>query len=209
MTARRAAAAGLLAAIAGCAQGPPAHVEEFAEPASLDSLSYSDASAWTWSDADGGALSLKGASDYAPPHRSPRSIALLPVSVDDFVMEVECLQTGRNSGHRDLCLFFGYVDPSTFHYVHLAPSPDPHAHNVFVVDGAPRKALLPVNEEGIDWGEDEWHTLRLERRGPTVTVSFDDEVVLEGSSDTFRAGRVGVGSFDDTGLFRRVVVTPR
>ena len=30
---------------------------------------------------------------------------------------------------------FGYVDPSTFHYVHLAPSPDPHAHNVFVVDG--------------------------------------------------------------------------
>lgn len=166
---------------------------------------FTDPDAWRWTDAvEGGALELFGPSSYAPPHRSPRSIALLPDVVDDFVLEVLCEQTGRDYGHRDLCLFFGYVDPAHFHYAHLAPAPDEHAHNVFLVDGAPRVALLPVQEDGVAWGDDTWHTVRLERRGPTITVSFDGVVTLRGASDTFRPGRVGVGSFDDTGRFRRI-----
>ena len=29
----------------------------------------------------------------------------------DFVLEADLLQTGRQYGHRDLCLFFGFVSP--------------------------------------------------------------------------------------------------
>jgi hypothetical protein len=199
-------------AMFGCGAEGPALLRidmTFADEGSVErsALEFSDPNAWRWTDAvEGGALELAGPSNYTPPHRSPLSFALLPDVVDDFVLEVECEQTGRDYGHRDLCLFFGYVDPAHLHYVHLAPAPDEHAHNVFRVDGAPRAALFPVQDSGIVWGDGAWHTLRLERRGATITVGFDGVVALKGASDTFRAGRVGVGSFDDTGRFRRITL---
>lgn len=159
-------------------------------------------------------LELLGPSDYDPPHRSPRSIALFPdVVLGDFDLEVEAKQTGRAYGHRDLCLFFGYQSPSRYYYVHLAPAPDPNAHNVFLVNDAPRRPLAPVAEEGVEWGTDTWHTLRVERRLGTgsIRVFFDDlaHPVLEAVDRTLGAGSIGVGSFDDSGVFRRLVVTER
>ena len=190
--------------LAGCASAP--YELGFENPESIEALDFSDPAAWRWSD---GSLELFAASDYEPPHRSPRNIALLrEVVAGDFVLEAELMQTGREYGHRDMCLFFGFESPERYYYVHLASEPDQNAHNVFLVDRAPRRNLTPVAAQGIDWGENAWHRVRLVRMSATgrIEVYFDDmrAPVLVAHDTTLSTGRIGFGSFDDTGRVRRV-----
>ncbi len=179
--------------------------QDFSTEASIADYAFTQPARWTWNGEDGrGSLELLGASDYKPPFRSPTSIALVPgLLVADFDLEVELLQTGRNYGHRDMCLFFGFVTPAKYDYVHLATTPDEHAHNIFRVDGAPRAKLAEVGAQGIDWGENEWHRVRIERRtqAGTIRVFWDGaaEPILEAVDKGFEWGRLGFGSFDDSG----------
>jgi hypothetical protein len=184
------------------------------EQAGLGDADFSDPAAWRFVHADGrDALELFGASDYAPPHRSPLNVALLTaMHLGDFTLDVDVRQTGRDYGHRDLCFFFGWQAPDRFYYVHLATTPDANAHNVFLVDGAPRRNLLAPQAKGVDWGQG-WHHVRLERTvaDGRVRVFFDDleHPVLEAVDTTLDLGRVGIGSFDDTGLFANAVIRAR
>lgn len=187
---------------------PPGIVDlDLSAPEVLDRLVFTDAAAWRVArDEDVPALELFGASDYQPPFRSPLNIALLREwEFDSFTLDVELKQTGRAYGHRDLCLFFGVQSAQRFYYVHLATTPDANAHNVFLVDGAARRNLLSPQAHGVDWG-DRWHHVRLERDVDTgsIRVFFDDlkQPILEVVDRTLLRGRVGVGSFDDTGRFR-------
>jgi len=185
---------------------------DFLSEDALADFEFTDANAWRWSDAGGHpSLELVGGSRYAPPHRSPLNIALArELELGDFALEVDLLQTGREYGHRDLCLFFGYTSPAHFYYVHLATTPDDHANNIFVVNGAPRVRAAQVPAQGVEWGEGSWHTVRLERSlaSGTIRVFFDDmeTPVLETKDTTHGWGRIGFGSFDDSGRFARVRV---
>ena len=182
--------------------GLPLAVElEFDDASALELFEFSDPSAWRWRD---GSLELTGDSDYEPPQRSPRSIAVLaPHAFEDFVLEADLMQTGREYGHRDLCLFLAFRGPTAYTYVHLATTPDANAHNVFLVDDAPRRPLAPVAEVGVQWGTEVWHRVRLERRAGRIRVFFDDLEwpILDVADTTHGAGRVGLGSFDDRGRF--------
>ena len=153
-------------------------------------------------------LTAKGGAKYAPPHRSPLNIALLDTpAFGDFVLDLEMQQTGREYGHRDLCLFFGHQDPARYYYVHIASKADPNAHNVFLVDGAPRRSFAARTTTGIDWGSpDSWHRVRLVRVGASIRVYFDDldTPIMEAEDSTHGVGRIGFGSFDDEGRFRRI-----
>jgi hypothetical protein len=171
----------------------------------LGGLAFTDPAAWKWSaDGEGFALELAAPSKYAPPVRSPVNIAVVGDRIfGDFVLEVDLIQTGKEYGHRDMCLFFGMQDPAHFYYVHLATAADDHAHNVFIVKGAPRTKIAKETTKGVNWGLGVWHTVRLERRVAegTIRVFFDDRTqpVMVAEDKTFGAGWVGFGSFDDTG----------
>ncbi len=188
-------------------------------------------SPWTVSDPDAWLLHRPGRLDvlerapgpdtYEPPHRSPRRIALADgATFGDFDLTVESAQTSHEYGHRDLCVIFGFVAPDRFHYVHFATTPDEHACNVFVVDGAPRRRLGELPAHGVDWGATErargeeggpseapWHTLRVTREGSLVRAFFDGALVVEARDSLGDVGLVGVGTFDDSGRFRRFEVT--
>lgn len=181
-----------------------AYDQDFSESTALSQFEFSDPSAWRIHTAEDGASSLElfGGGDYQPPHRSPRSIALIAKSeFGDFVLEADLLQTGHEYGHRDMCIFFGFKDPRHFYYVHLASQADENAHNVFVVDDAPRTKTASSTSGGIQWGQDSWHHIRLERKADTVKVFFDDmtKPIMIARDERFAEGGVGFGSFDDTG----------
>lgn len=153
--------------------------------------------------------SLFQQSRYEPPVRSPRNLSLLQdLWVSDFVLEARVRSTSREYGHRDLCFFFGHQDPSHFYYVHLASQADPHAHSIFLVNGAPRVSIASRRTEGVRWIDHHFHTVRIERRlqEGSIRVFFDDlsEPVMEAVDSTFGPGRVGIGSFDDTGDFQEI-----
>jgi len=202
----------LLAVAAGCStlsgKTPLAFSADF-EDGSLDAWQPTDAKAWRIEDGRGGnVLALFGKSKYRPEVRSPLNINLIKdVVAGSFVLELEMQSTTPDYGHRDLCLFFGHQDPSHFYYVHIANKSDAHANSIFLVNGEPRVSIAKTRTEGTKW-DDNWHSVRLVRNVETgaIEVFFDDnpEPIMTAVDDTFKSGKIGVGSFDDTGQFDNI-----
>jgi hypothetical protein len=151
-------------------------------------------------------LRVTGPSTYRPAYRSPFSIALLKdFKVTDFVLTARIKNTAKDAGpHRDLCIIWGYQDPSHFYYVHYGAKPDPHACQIFIVNNAPRLMITDKESKGTPWNDD-WHNIKIVRRvaDGTMEAYFDDMKTpfMAAHDKTFKWGQVGVGSFDDHGNF--------
>jgi hypothetical protein len=191
---------------AGIAEGYKLLFEQnFDAESSVKDLVFTDPKAWKWSkEENGGALELKQQSQYTPAVRSPVNIALIADKVfTDFILVADLIQTGKEYGHRDMCLFFGFQNPTNFYYTHIATAADDHAHNVFIVKNAPRTKIAKQTTKGVNWGLNVWHKVRLERKvaDGTIKVYFDDltKPIMVAEDKTFGAGSIGFGSFDDTG----------
>ena len=176
----------------------------------LEDFQFSDPKAWkTGKTEEGnGFLDLFGSSQYAPPHTSPRNIALLvDKKVKNFVLDLELQQTGKEYGHRDMCVFYNFEDPAHYYYTHIASKTDDRAHNVFIVDGKARTKVSHKTTEGHKW-TDGWHHVRIVRNADTgkIAVYVDDmsKPVMEAVDKTLQWGYVGIGSFDDTGRVRHM-----
>jgi hypothetical protein len=156
-------------------------------------------------------LRVTGPSTYQPPHRSPHSIALLKhIEVGDFELTARVQNTNSTAGpHRDLCIFWGYQDPSHFYYVHFGAKADPNACQIFIVNDAARRPITVKTAKGTPW-TDGWHTVKVVRRvaDGTMEAYFDDmqTPLMTARDTTFTWGRVGVGTFDDHGNFDDIVL---
>lgn len=202
----------------GCAAARadrPSHVPDgyelvydqaFDDQASVGDFVFTDPNAWKFAkDEQGnGYLELHAESKYKPKHRSPYNIGLIKVGeVGSFVLDVEMQQYGREYGHRDMCVFFGFNDPEHFYYTHMATTGDQNAHQVFIVNDAPRTPITTDRTKGVDWGQGAWRKVRVVRdaEAGTIKVFFNDmsKPVQVASDKVFTSGYVGFGSFDDVG----------
>ncbi len=147
--------------------------------------------------------------------RAPTSRAILidPI-VTSFELSVQgyCL-TDTTNAYRDLCLFFGYQDSTHFYYVHFSGISD-QAHNIIaIVNNCDRSKINAEPAGGSTAGltEKKWYYLKVVRNvGSGRIEAFIDDMehpVLTAMDKTFLWGQVGVGSFDDTGMFRAFQVT--
>ena len=188
---------------------PVIHKEDFSKDASA--WQTTDDSKWKLTTVEGNQVfELLGVSKYRPPFRSPHSIALLKDKiVGSFVLTARIQTTQTSRGHRDLCFFFNYQDPSHFYYLHLGEKPDPNSSQIFIVNHAPRKNLI-LSKEGIPWKNGQFHDLKIVRdvESGQIDVYFDDmeKPVKSAVDKTFTWGQVGIGSFDDRGYFDDIVL---
>ena len=186
--------------------------QDFSKPEAVDDFAFTDRSAWKLSNTDGkSALELVKQSDYKPPFRSPFNIARLEgKKFGDVIIEAECMQTGREYGHRDMVFVYGYQSPSKFYYTHIATAADDHAHNCFIVNDATRTKFAKQTTKGVNWGLNVWRKVRIERKASdgTVRVFFEDmkEPIMVAEDKTFGPGEIGFGSFDDTGKITNIRV---
>jgi len=183
--------------------------QKFDSAQALKDFVMTDAKAWRFSPSN--SLELTKQSEYKPIVRSPVNIALIADKMfEDFVLEADFMQTGREYGHRDMCLFFGFQTPTNFYYTHIATAADPNAHNIFIVNGKPRTNIAKKTTKGVNWGLGVWHKVRLERKvaDGSIRVFFDDmsEPIMIAEDKTFGAGYIGFGSFDDTGMVDNIVI---
>jgi hypothetical protein len=184
--------------------------QKFTGPENLREFVMTDTNAWRITKTnDTIALDLVTQSKYKPPVRSPVNMAVLADKVfKDFVLEVNLIQTGKEYGHRDMCLFYGLQDPSHFYYTHIATAADDHAHNIFIVNDAPRTKIAKETTKGVNWGLGIWHKVRLERKASdgSIKVFFDDmaKPIMVAEDKTFDSGYIGFGSFDDTGMIDNI-----
>lgn len=149
-------------------------------------------------------------SSYQPPHRSPTNVALLKdVTVGDLVLTAKVQSTHPDYGHRDAVVVFGYQDPAHFYYVHLGKQADDHANQIFIVNSEARKKISITSTTGTNW-DDNWHNVKVVRKvaDGTIEIYYDDmtKPVMTAKDETFKWGRIGVGTFDDTSDWDDVVV---
>lgn len=213
-------AAVLLAALAARAADAPRlpagykllYEQDFTKPGALKDFVFTDPAAWRLAkEQDKPALELHKQSAYKPEHRSPVNIALIADKVfGDFVLEVEVLSTKKPYGHQDMCLFFGFTGSAQYYYNHIAVAADPNAHNVFIVNNAPRTNIAKETTKGITWGERVWHKVRAERdtQAGTYKLFFNDmsKPIMLAEDKTFGKGNLGFGSFDDIGMVSNIKV---
>lgn len=192
---------------------PLVYSQDFESADALDDFEMTDAAAWKLNTSgDGNTLELFGESKYRARVRSPFNIALLKdVVVGDFILEVNLAQSGREYGHRDLCLFYGVNSPTNFYYTHIASVADNNANNIFLVNDEPRTNIANKTTSGTNWGPtNSWHKVRIERNVEegSIKVYFDDmtKPIMEATDDHFVEGRIGFGSFDDTGQFDNIKI---
>jgi len=184
--------------------------QSFADPASMGDLVFANPTQWKRDPA--GFIASTGAS-YAPPFRSPFSIAIIKsIKVTSFVMDAEMLQTSPSGdGHRDMVFVWNFTNPSQFYYAHISTVHDGVAHNILIVNNADRKAISTTFTTGYDWGRNVWKKLRVVRDVASGAMSvFDLDVpatpILTAKDKTFTDGYVGFGSFDNSGQVRNVKV---
>jgi hypothetical protein len=150
------------------------------------------------------------------PIRRPAALAIVQSEpLSDVTFEVDLHSTAadvKTTPRRDLLLVVGYQSPTRFYYVHISAVRDDVHHGIFLVNDADRKRIdrVAIKPPLVDAA---WHTARLVRTAASgrIEVFVDDmkTPILVAEDSTFGPGRVGVGSFDDTGEFRHVVVTGR
>jgi hypothetical protein len=156
-------------------------------------------------------LVLTKAGTPGGPIRRPSALAVLKSApLVRATVQVEMRSTAPEEvKNRDLEIIFGYESPSRFYYVHLAGITDPNHNGIFLVDNKDRRRI----DDGTappQLKDREWHRARLERDGSSgrIEIFVDDskEAVLKATDTTIPSGRVGLGSFDDTGEFRNLSV---
>ncbi|HEY8551511.1 MAG TPA: hypothetical protein VIL35_16250 [Vicinamibacterales bacterium] len=164
-----------------------------------------------WSIRDG-LLVLDKAGEPSGPIRRPGALAILQTPLlTDATIEVELQSSAPvDVKYRDLLLVAGYQSPTRFYYVHLSAVRDDVHNGIFLVDNADRRRI-DERSETLALTDREWHRARLVRTVETgkLEVFLDDEKtpIMVATDRTLTTGRMGVGSFDDTGAFRNVVVT--
>ncbi|QDV10073.1 hypothetical protein Poly30_56350 [Planctomycetes bacterium Poly30] len=159
----------------------------------------------------GPCLTFKSTQAYRPRVRSPHSLAILRGSYLEgpYAFEVEAMQTGIETPHRDLVLVFGFQSPEQFFYAHLGMVPDATSSNVFEVNESPRRRIGEIGSKEIQWGRGVWHRLRVECNGQGHARVFVDDMAsphFEVDLSRPASGQIGFGSFDDAGAFRNLKV---
>ncbi|MEN8157059.1 MAG: hypothetical protein ABFS10_08915 [Bacteroidota bacterium] len=142
--------------------------------------------------------------------RRPSSYNILSSpDVTDFELTVEarCLEDTAVKG-RDLCLFFGFQDSLHFYYTHVSNDVHIYHNMIGIVNGTDRVSIANTldSPEKARLIDDQWHRIRVERKvdNGSIKVFIDDmeEPIHSITDSALTHGRVGLGSFDDFGLFR-------
>jgi hypothetical protein len=144
--------------------------------------------------------------------RRPAALAILKsVPLTDLTFRLELRSTAPvDLAVRDVQLIVGYQSPTEFYYVHLSAKTDAVHNGIFIVNNADRRRIdAPTSKAQLT--DQAWHRARLERNAATgsIAVFLDDQAtpILSATDKTLAWGRVGLGSFDETGEFRNVEVT--
>lgn len=146
--------------------------------------------------------------------RRPTSHSVLSsLDLTDFelIVSAKCF-TDPSNLYRDICLFFGYQDSLHYYYTHFSARSD-DVHNIIaIVNGSPRKRISE-QESGKSITRlktKDWHTLKIKRNTESGLIeAYIDDMdvpILTANDKTFTHGKIGLGSFDDTGAFREVKI---
>ena len=112
-----------------------------------------------------------------------------------------------------LIIVYAYRDPTHFNYAHLSvdeATKQPVHNGIFHVYGGERVRISREQGPASLPSQDEWYRVRLTHDASTgivaVTVNGKPNPALEAVDLSLGAGKVGIGSFFETALFKNVKI---
>jgi hypothetical protein len=179
-----------------------------AGPDTLDRVDLDGSGSWRVSN---GLLILEKPGTPSGAIRRPAALAIFKTPMMEHVLLTVDLRCTAPVDviHRDLEIVFGYESPTRFYYAHLAGTTDAVHNGVFIVDSADRRRI-DTRTPAPQLRDQAWHHVALERDGATGRVRIFVDQSTNPAWDlvdtTIRSGRVGFGSFDDTGEFKNISI---
>lgn len=146
-------------------------------------------------------LRLAVAGQIGEPRRPLQYAIRKNLCVTDFDLRVKVRRLGKS-----MMIAFGYQDTLHFYYAHISSDDGNVAvHNgLFKVDGGARFRIAGSGSAPV-LPDQNWQEVRLVRRASTgemeLYVAGDKEPRFRHIDTSFRFGRVGLGSFNETGDF--------
>ena len=123
----------------------------------------------------------------------------------DFTFE--CLAKSADaaigSTFPDLGIVFGYQDDKNFYFAMFNGQATETSIDRYV--NGVRTRLVMYNNPTFSDGN--YHSLRVEREGTIIKTYFDGTLILTADDGTFRSGKIGVGSFNDSGYFDDITIS--
>lgn len=150
----------------------------------------------------------------ARPQTQPRRPSQFAIASDTPEFEKVNVEAEVRRLGSSLIFVYAYKDPAHFNYVHLsvdAPSKQPVHNGVFHVFGGERVRISNQQGPGSLPSAEDWYKVRLDYDASSglveVKVNGESFPSLRGIDLSLGAGRVGIGSFFETALFRNVKIT--
>ncbi len=132
--------------------------------------------------------------------------SLLSAEYDDFTFTLEAKlgDDVADNAAADYAVVFGFQDSGNYYYMLF--NNDENLTQLFkVING--NRTLLETANSG-DWLNDNaYHSIEVTRIGSDISVRFDGNVILNANDSSLGAGKVGVGSYNDSAYFDDVNVT--
>jgi hypothetical protein len=172
-----------------------------------------NASDWKVEELDGQpALRLAQSRGPLPGPRRPIQFAICDVPYTDGVtVEADVMPLARS-----LMIVFAYRDEAHFDYAHLSTdtgTKQPVHNGIFHVYGGERVRISSERGPAAFAASNRWYHVRLTHdvRSGTVNVTVDGQAVpaLHAVDLSLGGGRVGLGSFDETAVFKNVKVAAK
>jgi hypothetical protein len=162
---------------------------------------------------------LAEAGEARPGPRRPFEYAVLTAGPRFGAVRIDGqvrIDTPVDVTNRDVIVVFGWQSDTEFYYAHLSSDNTIYPHNgIFVVDNGDRVRIDDqwTGTRGAPPAitDDAWHDVRVTHCAGTgeiaVYVDGSDTPLMTTVDTTFGSGRVGFGSFDNTGRLRDLEVT--
>lgn len=192
------------------------HSAQGQESISLEIMPQQEAN-WTFEgigqwDVKNNVLEIKENSINRDPFSAPSARAIYDKSTfTSFNLTVEIKSNAPLAEIKgDMVIIFGYQSSTQFYYAHLTGAVDSIHNGVFLVDNADRHKVDFTEFEPV-LTDREWHIIRLARDIETGSISIfrdaEKEPIMRVQDRTFLEGKIGFGSFNDTGEIRNITVT--
>ncbi len=169
---------------------------------------------WEIADLDGSTVYALTASGESGDIAAPKTWSILTghdVTSFEFTGRLKCMAEIDNP-NRDLCIFFHYLDPTHFYYVHFSARSDERHNIIGLVNGADRIKINvePAGMSVFRLTDREWHSFKVtydEETGKIAAYLDDlDTPILTASGSVLGHGLVGIGSYDDIGFFDDILL---
>lgn len=143
--------------------------------------------------------------------RRPHQFAIL----DDGPYEAVTIEVDVKRIGKSLLLVYAYQDEGHYNYVHISvddPAKQPVHNGIFHVFGGERVRISPLEGGPGALPTDDWTHVKITWSGKTGEVvchaNGKTSGALRGIDLSLKHGKIGLGSFNETGAFRNLKITP-